>query len=153
MSNNFRGNELKTLWHVVTVGRSADEINPCDKLWGGGTERANRFAVLMNASTDDVGRAASGLDLDDPGHDAGVFLAGAATRWSGQLETKPERAMDHFERRPRHRPTRRNGGVPTPNPESPVSPLLAPEQTREWRKSTSLRTVGRRFRTIFDCVR
>jgi hypothetical protein len=56
----------------------------------------------VNASTDDVGPAANGLeyaiDLDDGGHDVEVFLDGAATRWAGRLESKPDHPVgEHFE--------------------------------------------------------
>lgn len=63
---------------------------------------SKRFAVLMNASTDDVGPTANGLeyaiDLDDAGHDVEVYLDGAATRWAGELESEPDHPVaEHFE--------------------------------------------------------
>lgn len=61
-----------------------------------------QYAVLVNASTDDVGPTANGLeyaiDLDDGGHDVAVFLDGAATQWAGHLESKPDHPVgEHVE--------------------------------------------------------
>lgn len=61
-----------------------------------------RYAVLVNASTDDVGPAANGLeyavDLDDAGHEVAVYLDGAATKWPDQLEAKPNHPVaEHFD--------------------------------------------------------
>lgn len=57
-------------------------------------------AVLLNASTDDVGPMANGLeyaiDLDESGHDIEVYLDGVATRWPGQLVEKPEHPINNF---------------------------------------------------------
>lgn len=62
----------------------------------------DRYAVLVNASTDDVGPAANGLeyalDLDEAGHEVEVYLDGAATKWPDRLEAKPEHPVaEHFE--------------------------------------------------------
>lgn len=62
----------------------------------------NRYAVLLNASTDDVGPAANGLeyalDLDQGGNDVEVYLDGAATKWADRLEAKPDHPVaEHFE--------------------------------------------------------
>lgn len=56
----------------------------------------------MNASTDDVGPTANGLeyalDLDDAGYDVEVFLDGAATKWADKLEARPDHPVgEHFE--------------------------------------------------------
>jgi predicted peroxiredoxin len=62
----------------------------------------NQYAVLLNASTDDVGPAANGLeyalDLDEGGNDVEVYLDGAATKWADKLEAKPEHPVaENFE--------------------------------------------------------
>lgn len=60
-----------------------------------------KYAVLLNASTDDVGPAVNGLEyaieLDDAGHDVDIYLDGIATRWPGQFVEKPDHPVnDHF---------------------------------------------------------
>ena len=62
----------------------------------------DRYAVLLNASTDDVGPAANGLeyalDLDEGGNDVEVYLDGAATKWADRIEAKPDHPVaEHFE--------------------------------------------------------
>lgn len=53
-----------------------------------------KYAVLVNADTDQVGQAANGLAyalaLDDDGHEVVVFFDGAATQWPGTLLRKPD---------------------------------------------------------------
>lgn len=60
----------------------------------------NKYAVLLNASTDDVGPTANGLeyaiDLDDGGHDVDVYFDGVATQWPGQLVEKPNHPINAF---------------------------------------------------------
>lgn len=60
----------------------------------------NKYALLLNASTDDVGPAANGLeyaiDLDDAGHDVEVFFDGEATQWPGTLEAKPDHPVNEY---------------------------------------------------------
>lgn len=63
---------------------------------------ADKYAVLVNASTDDVGPAANGLeyavDLDNAGKDVEVYLDGAATKWPDEIEEKPDHPVtEHFE--------------------------------------------------------
>jgi hypothetical protein len=54
----------------------------------------DRFAVLLNTSTDEVGRTANGLeyalDLDESGKEVEVFFDGSATEWPGELAANPE---------------------------------------------------------------
>lgn len=62
----------------------------------------DQYAVLVNASTDDVGPAANGLeyalDLDEGGNDVEIYLDGAATKWPDQLESKPDHPVaEYFE--------------------------------------------------------
>lgn len=60
----------------------------------------SKYAVLLNASTDDVGPAANGLeyalDLDEGGHDVDVYFDGAATQWPGELVEKPNHPINDF---------------------------------------------------------
>lgn len=53
-----------------------------------------KYAVLLHADTDRVGRAATGLayalDLDAAGHEVAVFFDGAATQWPGRLSKTPD---------------------------------------------------------------
>lgn len=55
----------------------------------------NKFAVLLNTSTDEVGQTVNGLeyalDLDESGNDVEVFLDGSATEWPGAVSG----AADH----------------------------------------------------------
>jgi len=54
----------------------------------------DRFAVLLNTSTDEVGQTANGLeyalDLDESGKEVEVFFDGSATEWPGELAANPE---------------------------------------------------------------
>lgn len=49
----------------------------------------DRFAVLLNTSTDEVGQTVNGLeyalDLDESGNEVEVFLDGSATEWPGAV--------------------------------------------------------------------
>lgn len=58
------------------------------------------YAVILNASTDDVGPTANGLeyaiDLDDAGHEVSVYLDGVATNWPGLLVEKPDHPINEF---------------------------------------------------------
>jgi len=60
----------------------------------------SKYAVLLNASTDDVGPTANGLeyalDLDEGGHDVAVFFDGVATQWPGHLVEKPNHPTNNF---------------------------------------------------------
>lgn len=60
----------------------------------------SKYAVLLNASTDDVGPTANGLeyalDLDEGGHDVDVFFDGVATQWPGELVDKPNHPINDF---------------------------------------------------------
>lgn len=60
----------------------------------------SKYAVLLNASTDDVGPTANGLeyaiDLDEGGHDVDVYFDGVATQWPGRLVEKPEHPINKF---------------------------------------------------------
>lgn len=59
-----------------------------------------RYALMLNASTDDVGPTANGLeyalDLDGAGHEVEVFFDGEATRWPGTLEEKPNHPVNEY---------------------------------------------------------
>lgn len=59
-----------------------------------------KYAVLLNASTDDIGPAANGLeyalDLDEAGHEVDVFLDGAATQWPGQFIEQPDHPVNTY---------------------------------------------------------
>jgi len=61
---------------------------------------SDQYAILLNASTDDVGPAANGLeyalDLDDGGHEVDVYLDGAATKWADQIEAKPDHPVGEY---------------------------------------------------------
>lgn len=58
------------------------------------------YAVMLNASTDDVGPMANGLeyalDLDEHGHDVSVFLDGIATQWPGTLAESPDHPVNEY---------------------------------------------------------
>ena len=60
----------------------------------------SKYAVLLNASTDDVGPTANGLeyalDLDQAGHEVDVFLDGIATQWPGKLQEKSNHPINNF---------------------------------------------------------
>lgn len=60
----------------------------------------SKYAVLLNASTDDVGPTANALeyalDLDLAGHDVDLFFDGVATQWPGHLEEKPNHPINNF---------------------------------------------------------
>lgn len=60
----------------------------------------SKYALLLNASTDDVGPAANGLeyalDLDDAGHEVEVFFDGEATQWPGTLEETPDHPVNNY---------------------------------------------------------
>ncbi len=51
----------------------------------------DRYAILVNTSTEDVGPTVNGLeyglDLDDGGFEVEVFLDGSATKWADELES------------------------------------------------------------------
>lgn len=55
----------------------------------------DKFAVLLNTSTDEVGQTVNGLeyalDLDESGNEVEVFLDGSATEWPGAISA----ASDH----------------------------------------------------------
>jgi hypothetical protein len=58
----------------------------------------DRFAVLLNTSTDEVGQTANGLeyalDLDESGKEVEVFFDGSATQWPGELAANPEHPVN-----------------------------------------------------------
>lgn len=60
----------------------------------------SKYAVLLNASTDDIGPTANGLeyaiDLDGAGHEVDVFFDGVATQWPGELVEKPNHPINNF---------------------------------------------------------
>lgn len=60
----------------------------------------SKYALMLNASTDDVGPAANGLeyalDLDEAGHEVDVFFDGEATQWPGTLEEKPDHPVNEY---------------------------------------------------------
>lgn len=60
----------------------------------------SKYALLLNASPDDVGPAANGLeyalDLDDAGHEVDVFFDGVATQWPGTLTEKPDHPVNNY---------------------------------------------------------
>lgn len=60
----------------------------------------SKYAILLNASTDDVGPTANGLeyalDLDQAGHDVNVYFDGVATQWPGELVEKPNHPINKF---------------------------------------------------------
>lgn len=57
-----------------------------------------RFAVLLNTSTDEIGQTVNGLeyalDLDEHGNDVEVFLDGSATEWPGAVAEQPEHPVN-----------------------------------------------------------
>lgn len=59
-----------------------------------------KYAVLLNASTDDVGPTANALeyaiDLDEGGHNVDVFFDGVATQWPGRLVERPNHPINDF---------------------------------------------------------
>lgn len=60
----------------------------------------SKYALLLNASPNDVGPAVNGLeyalDLDDAGHEVDVFFDGVATQWPGTLAEKPEHPVNEY---------------------------------------------------------
>lgn len=60
----------------------------------------SKYALMLNASPDDVGPAANGLeyaiDLDDAGNEVEVFFDGEATQWPGALEAKPDHPVNEY---------------------------------------------------------
>lgn len=58
----------------------------------------DKFAVLLNTSTDEVGQTVNGLeyalDLDESGNDVEVFLDGSATEWPGAVSDAPEHPVN-----------------------------------------------------------
>ncbi|MCL7418708.1 MAG: hypothetical protein M8354_12840, partial [Halalkalicoccus sp.] len=60
----------------------------------------NKYAIMLNASPDDVGPTANGLeyalDLDGAGHNVEVFLDGVATQWPGTLSEKPDHPVNEY---------------------------------------------------------
>lgn len=59
-----------------------------------------RYAVLLNASTDDIGPMANGLEyaleLDEHGHHVEVYLDGIATQWPGTLADHPDHPVNKY---------------------------------------------------------
>jgi len=59
-----------------------------------------KYAIMLNASTDDVGPMANGLeyalDLDETGHEVAVYLDGVATQWPGQLAEMPDHPVNDY---------------------------------------------------------
>lgn len=59
-----------------------------------------KYAVLLNASTNEIGQTANGLeyalDLDENDHEVDVYLDGAATQWPRELETNPDNMVNDY---------------------------------------------------------
>lgn len=59
-----------------------------------------KYAIMLNASTDDIGPMANGLeyalDLDDHDHEVAVYLDGIATQWPGHLESHPDHPVGRY---------------------------------------------------------
>jgi hypothetical protein len=53
-----------------------------------------QYAVLLNATTDQVGATVNGLEyaltLHEDGHDVELYFDGEATRWPGELAANPD---------------------------------------------------------------
>lgn len=60
----------------------------------------SKYVVLLNASTEDLGPTANGLqyahDLDEGGHQVEVYFDSGATQWPGQLAEQPNQPINHF---------------------------------------------------------
>lgn len=60
----------------------------------------DRFAVLLNTSTNEVGQTANGLeyalDLDESGNEVQVFFDGSATAWPGELAANPDHPVNEY---------------------------------------------------------
>lgn len=54
----------------------------------------DRYAVLLNTSTDEIGQTVNGLeyalDLDESGNEVEVFFDGSATEWPGEVADRPD---------------------------------------------------------------
>ncbi len=59
-----------------------------------------KYAVLLNADTDEIGQMANGLqyaiDLDDTGFHVEVYFDGAATAWPDELKENPENPVKEY---------------------------------------------------------
>lgn len=59
-----------------------------------------RYAIMVNAGPEMVGSEANGLQyalrLDDEGHEVVVYLDGAATKWPGEIETRPDHPVAEY---------------------------------------------------------
>jgi len=77
-----------------------------DGLFGDGTtdetavdDDERKFAILLNAGPDQAATANNAfgyaIDLDDAGHDVGIFLDGKATTWPGEFTENPDRPFNH----------------------------------------------------------
>lgn len=59
-----------------------------------------KYAVLLNASTDEIGQTANGLeyalDLDEDDNEVEVYLDGTATQWPGELQANPDHLVNVY---------------------------------------------------------
>lgn len=64
------------------------------------TVMAKKFAILVNADTDQVGAAANvleyAIDLDDNDHEVVVYFDGSATQWNDELEDNPDNPVNDY---------------------------------------------------------
>lgn len=61
---------------------------------------AEKYAVLINSDTEEVGQTANGLeyalDLYEGGNDVSVFFDGSATQWISELNENPDHPVNDY---------------------------------------------------------